>query len=84
MSGTRSSCLLQFDIEKGEKSRLKTLSDRCQHGSGNALLFCPHGDLGRDAALAGEGHLDESGHPAAGYGLAEELERVCAVVQGDV
>lgn len=83
-----SSCLLQFDIEwrkeRGNSLKRKALSDRGKHRSSNTFFFCPDSDLGCDAALARERHLDERSHPATRDGLTEELQGVCAVVESNI
>lgn len=67
------------------QSRLRAvLGDRGDDKGGDALFLCPHGDLGRDARLGGVGHADVGGNLAAVDGLAEELERVCRLVDGYV
>jgi hypothetical protein len=75
---------MEKEKEKGNSLKGKTLSDRGKHRSSNSLFFCPDSDLGCDAALARECHLDESGHPATGDGLTEELQGVCAVVESNI
>ena len=60
------------------------LSYRCNHKRRHVFILASHRNLGRDARLGRECHPHSRYHPSAAYRLAQQLERVRALVDGHV
>ena len=57
---------------------------RCNHQRCHLFFLTPDRYLGRHAGLGRVGHADAGRHPAPAHRLAQQLEGVCGLVDGDV